>query len=120
MTRAFEGSLSGDIVTRLRAHWPEADPIVECVDGDPDALRFVRVRVGDRVYLDAAPGKFNWSARPMKETSGQISPVTASRSYGIGVKTADGADAIADRFYEELRFWWAKLHPPGIDATQSA
>ena len=41
-------------------------------------------------------------------------------SRGIGVKTTDGADAIADRFYEEARFWWAKLHPPGIDATQTA
>jgi hypothetical protein len=39
---------------------------------------------------------------------------------GIGVKTTDGADAIADRFYEEVRFWWAKLHPPDIDATQTA
>jgi len=120
MTRAIEGSLSGDIVARLRAHWPEAEISVELVDGDPDAPRFVRVRVGDQAYLDALPGEFNWLARPMTEMSGQILPTQASRSYGIGVTTADGADAIADRFYEEVRFWWAKLHPPGIEAAQTA
>jgi hypothetical protein len=119
MTTATEGSLSGDIVARLLVHWPEADPSVECVDGNPDAPQFVRVRVGDQVYLDAVPSKSNWTVRPMREISGQSRPVEASRSYGIGVKTADGADAIADRFYEEVRFWWAKLHPPASDPTQT-
>jgi hypothetical protein len=114
MTRAFEDSLSGDIVARLRAHWPQVDISAEFVDGVPG---FVRVRVGDHVFLDAVSGEQNWVARPMKEMSGQIRPAEPSRSYGIGVKTTDGADAIADRFYEEARFWWAKLHSPGIEAT---
>jgi hypothetical protein len=117
MTGAFEGSLSGDIVARLKAHWPEAEASVEWVDGDADAPHFVRVRIGDRVYLDAVPSEFNWKTRPMKEVSGQIRPAEASRSYGMGVKTADGADAIADRFYEEVRFWWTKLHAPGTAQT---
>jgi hypothetical protein len=114
MTRAFEDSLSGDIVARLRAHWPQVDISAEFVDGVPG---FVRVRVGDHVFLDAVSGEQNWVARPMKEMSGQIRPAEPSRSYGIGVKTTDGADAIADRFYEEARFWWATLHSPGIEAT---
>lgn len=114
MTRTFEGPLSGAIVARLHAHWPGADIQVECVDGDPDVLSFVRVRVADHVYLDAVPGELNWVARPMIEVAGHIHPADGSRSYGTGVKTADGADAIADRFYEEVRFWWAKLHPQGV------
>ncbi|WP_309619810.1 hypothetical protein [Salinibacterium sp.] len=55
----------------------------------------------------------------MMEISGQIRPVEQSRAYGIGVDTVDGADEIADRFYEEVRFWWGKLHSAGIGAKKT-
>jgi hypothetical protein len=119
MTTDFEGSFTGDIVARLRAHLPQGNISAEVVDGDPDVPDFVRVQVGDQVYLDASSGELNWSARPMMEISGQIRPVEQSRAYGIGVSTVDGADEIADRFYEEVRFWWGKLHPAGIGAEKT-
>ena len=119
MTRILEGSFTGDIVARLRVHWPQGNISAEFVDGDPDEPDFVRVRVGDQVYLDASPGELNWSARPMIEISGRIRPVEQSRAYGIGVSTVDGTDEIADRFYEEVRFWWGKLHSAGIGAEKT-
>lgn len=120
MTSASDGSLTGDIVARLRIHWPEAEVTAESVDDDLRVPSFVRVRVGDGVYLDAAPGELTWVAQPMLNTSGQIRPAVGQRSYSIGVTTAEGADAVADRFYEEVRFWWARLHAPGFGAGRPA
>ena len=41
-------------------------------------------------------------------------------AYGFGVTTNDGAELIADRFYEEVRYWWARLHPAEAENEQSA
>ena len=114
-----EGTLTGDIVNRLRLHWPDADVTAEVADGDGGVPNFVRVRVAATVYLDAVPGEHTWTVRPMTEESGSFRPVSGSRAYGIGVSTDDGAEAIADRFYEEVRFWWAKLHPSEIQDGQT-
>ena len=111
MTHAIEGPLARDIVNRLRLHWPAAEASAKVADGDADVPTFVRVRVATAVFLDAAPGEYQWSVRPMTDASGSIQPAEGSRAYGIGAHTEDGAEAIADRFYEEVRFWWAKLHP---------
>jgi hypothetical protein len=119
MTHAVEGTLTGDIVNRLRLHWPAAEVNVEVADDDTGVPIYVRVRVAATVFLDAVPGEQTWTVRPMTDESGTIRPVNGSRAYGIGVRTEDGAEAIADRFYEEVRFWWAKLHPSIVENGQT-
>ena len=59
-----EGTLTGDIVNRLRLHWPDVDVIAEVADGDTGVPNFVRVRVAATVYLDAVPGEHTWTVRP--------------------------------------------------------
>lgn len=121
MSHPMEGTLSGDIVARILTHWPDAQVSVRLADGDP-ALppEWVRVRVADRAYLDAIPGETAWSVRPMQEVDGQIVSAEPSHIYTIGVSTAEGAEAIADRFYEEVQFWWFTLNPHDISNEQSA
>jgi len=111
VTEATQGTLGGDIVERLRLHWPEIEVSAGLAVSDRDGLEFVRIRVADGVFLDAIPGELTWSVQPMTDVSGSMRPAQGSRQYGIGVTTDDGAEAIADRLYEEVRFWWAKLHP---------
>jgi hypothetical protein len=118
MTHAVEGTLTSNIVNRLRLHWPAVE--VSAKDSESNVPIFVRVRVATTVFLDVVPGEPNWTVQPMTDVSGAIRAVEGSRAYGIGVSTEDGAEAIADRFYEEVRFWWAKLHPLDIEAGQSS
>lgn len=120
VTHAEPGTLSGDIVARIWSHWPEAEISMTLIDDDPDRPEYVRVRVAERVYLDAIPNEFGWAARPMTIQAAGIRPAPGNATYGIGVTTADGADAIADRFYEEVRYWWTMLHPTTVDAGQSS
>lgn len=46
-----------------------------------------------------------------------LRPIAATRQREIVAALALAADRSG---VEEVRFWWAKLHPPGIDATQTA
>lgn len=120
MSHSYEGSLTGGIIDRLRQHWPEADVTAEFDNGDPDSPTFIRVRVATDVYLDAVPGEVGWTARPMAVVGGKIIPVENNPAYGFGVTANDPAELIADRFYEEVRFWWAQLHPDDVENEQSA
>ncbi|MDQ1607869.1 MAG: hypothetical protein QOE16_601 [Microbacteriaceae bacterium] len=111
MSRPYEGSLTARIVDRILTHWPSANVQAEFAGGDPDKPSFVRVRVSTHVLLEADPAEHHWSVRPMTDASGTLVPVEPERTYTIGVTPNESPEEVADRFYEEIFFWWQKLHP---------
>jgi len=109
-------SISHEIVdricNRLRLHWAAA----EC-SGDVDAAGtlIVRVRVVDSLWLELrSPNPPTpdgivppWSARPIEVNTHGAERVV-SHTYAVGLRSPATAEDVGDRFYEEIRFWWAE------------
>lgn len=137
MSEPDDESLTGDVIERLRLHWPKVRVTAEFGESDFDSPTIVRVQIATDVYLDAFQGEATWMARPMVSASAApssgmdvqtgIIQVEGSRAYALGVLTSQGSELIADRFYEEVRYWWSRLHPgaaegvlpPGDYSTQA-
>lgn len=99
------------ICDRLRLHWPAA-----ACGGEIDAQGYliVRMRVVDALWLELrSPSPPQgimvppWTVGPI-EADATGAWRTVSRAYGIGHRAAASAEDVADRFYEEVRFWWAE------------
>jgi hypothetical protein len=116
MPYVYEGSVTARIVDRIHVHWPSAEVRAEFADNDPEKPTAIRVRVATHVLLEADPGGDQWSVRPMTDESGKPVPVLPEHPYTIGVRPDEVPEEIADRFYEEIYFWWQKLHP-GVPPT---
>jgi hypothetical protein len=117
MPRPYEGSATARIVDRILTHWPSAEVDAEFAGNDPDKPSSIRVRVATHVLLEADPAEHHWSVRPMTDASGTLVPVLPEHPYTIGVRPDEAPEEIADRFYEEIYFWWQKLHP-GVTPEQ--
>jgi hypothetical protein len=97
------------ILGRLRAHWPSIE--AEFIQTASDPVQSIIVRVSDHVLLEAThPGAY-WSVRPMTDTSGSLLPLEPDHPYTIGLDASASPEDVADRFYEEIYYWWTKLHP---------
>ncbi|MFE4948830.1 hypothetical protein ACFQ9V_01860 [Leifsonia sp. NPDC056665] len=99
------------VLGRLRAHWPDAQVDFALSPDSPDQLENVRVRVSDHVVLEAMHTGPMWAVHPLTDASGRLVPVEPDRPYTIGVDVSAPPEEFADRFYEEVYFWWVKLHP---------
>ncbi|MGO4536618.1 hypothetical protein [Leifsonia sp. 2MCAF36] len=111
MTETSGNQNSARTINRLRAHWPTAQIQLTVAPDVQGQLQTIRVRVSDHVYLEAAhPGK-QWSVRALTDESGQLVPVQPEQPYTIGVDVGASPEELADRFYEEIYFWWVELHP---------
>ncbi|WP_434317453.1 hypothetical protein [Leifsonia sp. P73] len=99
------------VLGRIRAHWPDAQVDFVLSPDSPDQLENVRVRVSDHVLLEAMQTGPMWAVHPVTDASGRLVPLEPDHPYTIGVDVSAPPEEFADRFYEEVYFWWVKLHP---------
>ena len=94
------------IVDRIHVHWPKAQAHIA---HDAPVSMPVRVRIADSLWLELHPPKHGhtpWTVAPVTEQLGKYTNVENTYGYGIGVRANADPEAVADRFYEEVRFWW--------------
>ena len=99
-------AIAEQIRDRLRAHWPAATCVAIAANDDPSAV--VRVHVADDLWLELRTPETPeapWTAGPVMVSDGTATEVIGWRAYGIGARQSWPTDDVADRFYEELRFW---------------
>jgi hypothetical protein len=118
MTQTSGNEIPVGAINRLRAHWLTAQIQFSVAPADPDQLETIRVRISDHVYLEAGHPGQQWSVRALTDASGRLVPVEPDRPYTIGVDVGASPEELADRFYEEIYFWWVELHPGQEPAPQ--
>lgn len=92
------------ISARLQLHWP--DIRLERMDDDRAVLR---AQIADDTWLELLLPKRPhdpWTASPTLKRESTYEPYPNMHTYGIGVNLDSDAELVADRFYEEVRFWW--------------
>ncbi|GAA4170323.1 hypothetical protein [Gryllotalpicola koreensis] len=88
-------------LVRLRVHWPEASAGADSAG--------IRIRVNGRLWLYATPPALqgvHWSVRPLAEQDGALVDVADAFPYQLGVVAQHSPEAVADRLYNELGYWW--------------
>jgi hypothetical protein len=96
------------LLDRIHRHWPEA--VGETTASSPGGVA-VCIRVADGLWLELrSPEQAHlpWSVTPVIARETGFAAIGRPGTYGIGVTVSDNLDTVADRFYEEVRFWWAE------------
>ena len=75
------------------------------------------MKVSPHMYLEATHTGPQWTVHPLTDASGRLVPLEPDHPYTIGVDATAPPEDFADRFYEEIYFWWMKLHPGETPAT---
>ncbi|CAM5305888.1 hypothetical protein [Leifsonia shinshuensis] len=111
MSESLDSQTVSRVLGRLRAHWPAVEVGFTLSPGSPDHLESVRVKVSDHVFLEAMHTGPMWAVHPVTDASGRLVPVEPDHPYTIGVEVSASPEEFADRLYEEVYFWWVRLHP---------
>lgn len=117
MSESLGSQTVSRVLGRLRAHWSSADVGFTLSPDSPDQLESVRVKLSAHVFLEAIHNGPLWAVHPVTDASGRLVPVEPDHPYTIGVEVSAPPEEFADRLYEEVYFWWVKLHP-GQDPAQ--
>jgi len=99
------------VCDRIRLHWTSS----VCEGNvDADETIVVRVAVVDKLWLElrSPPSPADgstppWTVGPVEVDAAKMRRAV-SRIYGVGLRADASAEDVADRLYEEVRFWWSE------------